>query len=145
MARREIRSVDEYIAARPDDVQGILRQVRGAIRKVMPDADESISYQMPTYKQDGNAILYFAGWKEHYSIYPATAAVLGALGEQLAPYEVQKGTIRFPLSRPVPVRLIERIARLRAREVKAAAAPPTRGRSRSTPARTATPRTTGRR
>jgi uncharacterized protein YdhG (YjbR/CyaY superfamily) len=145
MARREVRTVDEYIAARPDDVQTILRRVRGAIRKAVPGSEESISYQIPTYKQGGRPVVYFAGWKDHYAVYPLSDALREALGDQLAPYEVRKGTIRFPLSRPVPVRLIERIARLRAREVTAAAERPTPGRPRSTPASTATPRTTTRR
>jgi uncharacterized protein YdhG (YjbR/CyaY superfamily) len=62
-------------------------------------------------------VLYFAGWKRHYSLYPATKRVIAAFTDDLAPFEVNKGTIRFPLSRPVPVKLIERIAKLRAREV----------------------------
>src|SRR5262249_43818559 len=81
-----------------------------------PDAEESISYQIPTYRLPAGPVLYFAGWKAHYSLYPATARLVAALGDELAPYELSKGTIRFPLSGPVPPRLIERIARLRAKE-----------------------------
>ncbi|MBI4953001.1 MAG: DUF1801 domain-containing protein [Myxococcales bacterium] len=116
MARTDFRSVDEYIATHPEAVQAVLERVRGAIRKAVPRAEEVISYQIPAYKLDGGTVIYFAGWKEHYSVYPATARVVEALADDLAPYQLSKGTIRFPLSRPVPVRLIARIAKLRAEE-----------------------------
>ena len=83
----------------------------------MPEAAEVISYKMPTYKLRGNRVLYFAGWKQHYALYAATDSVVAAFKHELAPYEVDKGTIRFPLSAPVPVRLIDRIAKFRAKEV----------------------------
>jgi uncharacterized protein YdhG (YjbR/CyaY superfamily) len=76
-----------------------------------------ISYKIPTYKLNGRPVLYFAGWKQHYSLYPATDHVVAAFKDDLAPYEVNKGAIRFPLSEPVPVKLIERIAKFRAKEV----------------------------
>ena len=116
MARTGLQSVDEYIATRPEDVQAILQRVRRTIRKALPGAEETISYQIPAYKLRGRPVLYFAGWKAHYSLYPASDRVVAALASELAPYEVDKGTIRFPLSRGVPVRLIARIARLRAKE-----------------------------
>ena len=83
----------------------------------MPGAEETISYQIPTYKLHGRAALFFAGWKQHYSLYPASDRVVAALQDDLAPYEIAKGTIRFPLSARVPVRLIARIAKLRAQEI----------------------------
>ena len=116
MARTNFKSVDEYIATHPEDVQAILERVRRTIRKAVPDAEETISYQIPTYKLHGGAVLFFAGWKHHYSLYPATDHIVEAFKDDLAPYEVNKGTIRFPLSQPVPVRLIGRIAKLRAKE-----------------------------
>ena len=120
MAKTHAKSVDEYIAAQPEAVQRALRRVRSAIREALPDADEVISYGMPAYRVNSRIAVYFAGWKEHYSIYPAgSAAVLTALKKELAPYEISKGTIRFPLPEPVPVKLIVRIARLRAKEVAA--------------------------
>ena len=112
----EAHSVDDYIAAQPEAVQPILRQVRKAILKALPKADEVISYQMPTYVLKGRRLLYFAAWKQHYSLYAATAKVVARFREELAPYKIEKGTIRFPLSQPVPVSLIERIARFRAKE-----------------------------
>jgi uncharacterized protein YdhG (YjbR/CyaY superfamily) len=117
MARTDFKSVDEYIASQPKAVQGILGLVRGTIRKVMPGAEEVISYKIPAYKLHNSAVLYFAAWKQHYSLYPAGERLAAAFKDELASYEVSKGTIRFPLSQPVPVKLIERIAKFRAKEV----------------------------
>lgn len=117
MAKADITSVDEYIASQPETMRGILPQVRKAIRDSVPAAEEVISYKMPTYKLDGEVVLYFAGWKQHYSLYPATERVLAAFKEELGPYKIHKATIRFPISEPVPVALIARIARFRAKEV----------------------------
>src|SRR5271170_1205666 len=116
MAKNDFNSVDDYIAAQPEAVQGILERVRRAICKAIPEAQEMISYQMPTYKLDSVRLLYFAVWKHHYSIYAATEQVVAAFHDELAKYEIDKGTIRFPLSEPVPVKLIERIAKFRAYE-----------------------------
>jgi len=116
MAKTDFKSVDEYIATHPKDVQSILRRVRSTIRKAVPAAEEVISYQIPTYKLHGGPVIYFAGWKQHYSLYPATGRLVAAFKDDLAPYKVSKGTIRFPLSQPVPVKLIERIAKFRAKE-----------------------------
>jgi uncharacterized protein YdhG (YjbR/CyaY superfamily) len=117
MAKTDFKSVDEYIASRPQAVQDALKRVRSIIRKALPDADEVISYQIPAYKMHGTAALYFAGWKQHYSLYPVGEPLRAAFKAELAPYVVSKGTIRFPLAEPVPVKLIERIAKFRAKEV----------------------------
>jgi uncharacterized protein YdhG (YjbR/CyaY superfamily) len=117
MTKNDFTSVDEYIASQPEAVQGVLKRVRSTIRKAVPGAEEVISYKIPTYKLRGAPVLYFAGWRKHYSLYPATDRVVAAFKDDLAVYEISKGTIRFPLSQPVPVRLIERIARFRAKEV----------------------------
>lgn len=121
MANTDFKSVAEYIATKPKDVQAILRRFRATLSKALPRADEVISYQIPTYKLDGTAVIFFAGWKEHCALYPATAGVVETFKKDLAPYEVRKGTIRFPLSKPVPFKLVERIAKLRAKEVIEAA------------------------
>jgi uncharacterized protein YdhG (YjbR/CyaY superfamily) len=121
MAKTDFKSVDEYIATFPEGVQAILGRVRGAIRKALPGAEEAISYQIPTYRMHGGYVVYFAGWKQHYSLYPATGRLVAAFNDDLAPYEVSKGTIRFPLSQPVPVRLIERLAKFLAKEAPARA------------------------
>lgn len=117
MAKSDVQSVDEYLAAQPESHRQILNRVRGAIRKALPRAVESISYKIPTYKAGGHAVLYFAGWKKHYSLYPASPELVAEFRDELAPFTVQKGTIRFPLSEPVPVGLIGRIAKFRAREL----------------------------
>ena len=117
MPKVAFASVDEYIAAQPDSARRALRQVRDAIRMAVPQAEELIAYNMPRYKLHGTVFMHFAGWKDHYSLYAATKSVLAAFKSELRRYEVEKGTIRFPLSEPVPVTLIERIAKFRAREV----------------------------
>ena len=121
MAKTDFKSVDEYIRTQPEAVRSILQRVRNTIRKALPGAEEVISYQIPAYKLQAVRVLYFAGWKEHFSLYPATAGVVAAFKGDLAPYEVSKGTIRLPLSQPVPVKLIERIAKFRAKEAVARA------------------------
>jgi uncharacterized protein YdhG (YjbR/CyaY superfamily) len=118
VAKTKPTSVPEYIAAQPPEARGALRKVRAAMRKALPKAEEVISYQIPAYRLNGRIVIYFAGWKAHYSIYPAQKRLVAAFRDRLAPYEVNnKGTIRFPLSEPVPVRLIEAIAKFRAKEV----------------------------
>src|SRR5215831_8001265 len=117
MARTDFKSVNEYIASKPNDVRITLNRVRSTIRKAVPAADEVISYQIPTYKLNGVPVLYFAGWKQHYSLYPAGDALVAAFKDELSRYELSKGTIRFPLSEPVPVNLIERIAKFRAQQL----------------------------
>jgi uncharacterized protein YdhG (YjbR/CyaY superfamily) len=116
-ATSEPKTVDQYIAAQPPAVQELLGRVRSTIRKAVPEAQEGISYKMPTYTLYGDRLLHFAVWKQHYSIYAATEQVVAAFQEELAPYKIDKGTIRFPLSEPVPVKLIERIAKFRAKEM----------------------------
>jgi uncharacterized protein YdhG (YjbR/CyaY superfamily) len=113
------KSVDEYIASHTEAVQRVLKRVRSAVRKAVPGAEEMLSYKIPTYKLNGRPVLYFAAWKQHYSVYPSNTHLVAAFTDELAPYEVSKGTIRFPLSEPVPVKLIESIARFRAKEVAA--------------------------
>ena len=116
MMGKNLKSVDEYIASQPEAIQGMLRRVRSAIRKALPAAEEVISYRIPAYKLHGGIVLYFAGWKQHFSLYPAGNRLLRAFEAHLASYELSKGTIRFPLSEPVSTKLIERIAKFRAKE-----------------------------
>src|SRR5215470_20453555 len=119
MAKTHLKTVNEYIASKPKDVQAVLKLVRDAIRKAVPEAEELISYQIPTYKLNGGRVLYFAGWKEHYSLYPLGDAVAAEFKKELAAYDLSKGTIRLPLSEPVPVKLIERIAKFRKQQLTA--------------------------
>lgn len=111
------KNIDKYIAGFPRPVQTVLKRVRSAIRKAVPGAEEVISYGIPGYKVNGRGVISFAGWKQHYSLYPSGDRLIAAFKDELAPYEYNnKGTIRFPLSEPVPVKLIEDIARFRVRE-----------------------------
>jgi uncharacterized protein YdhG (YjbR/CyaY superfamily) len=116
MAKSSLKTVDDYIASQPEAAQPALTQVRNAIRKALPAAEEVISYNIPTYKLDGAMVIYFAGWKQHYSLYPAGARLLAAFKDDLAAYEINKSTIRFALSAPVPVQLIQRIVKFRVTE-----------------------------
>jgi uncharacterized protein YdhG (YjbR/CyaY superfamily) len=120
--------VAAYIAKQPRAAQVALRRVRSIVRKQLPDAEETISYQIPTYKRHGQYVVYFAGWKHHWSLYPVTKTVQDALGPQLQPYRISKGTVRFPLTEPVPTKLVERIVRVLGR----AAAARQRAKSKST-------------
>ena len=111
------KDVTAYIEGFPAPARAALTRVRGIIRRAVPAAEEMISYQIPAYKLHGRPVLFFAAWKEHYSLYPSNARLVAAFKGQLSKYEISKGTIRFPLSDGVPVTLIERIARFRARQV----------------------------
>lgn len=118
MAKTHFESVGRYIGAQPEAVQKVLELVRSTVRKALPDAEEVISYQMPAYKLHGEAVIYFAGWKHHYSLYPVTAHLMKTFKDDPAIYELNdRGTLRFPLTQPVPVKLITRIAKLRAKEI----------------------------
>ena len=117
MPKSSFKSVDDYMAAQPPAARRVLERVRATIRKALPGAQEVISYQIPTFKLNGRAVIYFAGWSEHFSLYPAIGRVQAAFKDDLRPYEVSKGTIRFTLSGRIPLKLIERIARFRAKEI----------------------------
>jgi len=117
MAKTDFKSVSDYISSKARSVQAVLKRVRSTIRKTVPAAEEGISYQIPTYKLNGVPVIYFAGWKQHFSLYPASDDLVVAFKDELAGYEISKGTIRFPLSDPVPEDLIERIVSFRAEKL----------------------------
>ncbi|MEO6453199.1 MAG: DUF1801 domain-containing protein [Ginsengibacter sp.] len=106
--------VDEYLNVFPSTVQGILQKVRQTIRAAAPDAEEIISYQMPAYKYNG-MLVYFAGWKNHIGFYPASAGIK-AFKKELSLYEGAKGSVKFPLDKPVPFDLISKIVKFRVKE-----------------------------
>lgn len=107
-------TVEEYIGSFPDDVQEILAEIRRRIRRVVPEADETISYQMPAVALDGRRLVYFGAWKNHIAVYPVPADE--TFRAELAPYLAGKGTVRFPLRKPVPYDLIERLVVLLVQE-----------------------------
>ena len=108
MAEDKFASVDEYIGSFPADVQDVLGEVRRTIRAVVPEAGEKISYQIPSITLNGKALLYFSGWKEHISLYPIPP-LDDDLAAAIEPYRSGKGTLKFPLNKPVPYNLITSI------------------------------------
>ena len=113
-------TIDEYIAGFPPDVQAILQKIRLTIRKAAPDAEEIISYQMPTFTLKGN-LVHFAAFKEHIGFYP-TPTGIEKFQKELSVYKGAKGSVRFPLDQPIPYGLIGKIAKFRAKENAAKAA-----------------------
>lgn len=111
-------TVSEYIADAPPDARRALKQLRKAIKGAAPGITERISYRIPTFDLDGLYLLYIAAFKEHVSVYPVTSGMVAAHGRQIEPYRSGKGTLRFPLDEPLPLRLIEKLARVRVRERK---------------------------
>ena len=125
------KSVDEYIAAQPEAMRPKLEQLRAVIRRAVPEALEGIGYRMPGYKLYGKPLLYFAGFKEHYSLFAASGTFFAALEDDLRGYELRKGTVHFPFTKPVPAKLISRIAKLRAAGIAAAAKKRVLGRAKA--------------
>jgi uncharacterized protein YdhG (YjbR/CyaY superfamily) len=117
-------TIDQYIARSSPSVQPILRRIRNTVRRAVPAAEETISYRMPAFRLHG-IVLYFAAFKRHIGVFPPIRGD-AALMKDLSPYSGPKGNLRFPLDRPIPYRLIFKIARLRARQnsQKAARRPP---------------------
>jgi uncharacterized protein YdhG (YjbR/CyaY superfamily) len=109
------KTIDEYIAGFPKDVQEILEKIRRTIRKAAPDADETISYLMPTFNLNGKYLVYFAGYKKHIGFYGAPR-VNPEFDEDLSVYQTGKGTLQFPLDKPIPFDLISKIVKLRVKE-----------------------------
>ena len=108
------RDIDAYIATFPPDVQAILRRIRATIREAAPNAQETISYQMPAFTSNG-VLVYFAAFKNHIGLYPPVRGD-AALDKAVAPFAGEKGNLRFPLDRPIPYGLIRRIVKLRLRQ-----------------------------
>ena len=111
----KFKTVDEYISALPAGTKKILRQVRKTIKEAAPEAEERISYGIPAFKFHG-MLIWFAGWKDHISIYPKTAAIQKAFKKELDYYKGGKGTIQFPTGQPVPLDLISKIVKVRIQE-----------------------------
>ena len=109
------KNIDEYIAGFPTDLQKILEKVRMTIKKAAPDAEETISYQIPTFTLKGRYLIYFAAYKKHIGLYPAPREV-EKFKKELSLYEGGKGTVRFPLDKPIPFGLIRRIVQFRIKE-----------------------------
>ncbi len=113
--QRALKNMDEYIAGFPNDVQEILEKIRMTIRKVAPDAEETISYQIPTFNLNGRYLIYFAAYKKHVAVYPAPIGN-AEFKEELSVYGSGKGTAKFPLDKPIPFALIRKLVKFRAKE-----------------------------
>jgi uncharacterized protein YdhG (YjbR/CyaY superfamily) len=113
-SEKEYKTIDEYIATFPKNIQIILGELRQAIRDSAPSAEEAISYQMPAFKLN-SLLVYFAAFKNHIGFYPTSSAV-EAFKEELSDYEVSKGTVRFPINKPIPFDLVKKMVRYRVKE-----------------------------
>lgn len=112
--KKNFTSIDEYIAAFPKETQKILKEIRAAIKAAAPNAEEKISYQMPTFFLNGN-LIHFAAYKNHIGIYP-TPSGTQAFKDEISRYQGAKGSIRLPIDEPMPLKLISRIVRFRVAE-----------------------------
>jgi uncharacterized protein YdhG (YjbR/CyaY superfamily) len=112
-------SVEDYMAALPEDRRAVMEQLRSTIRAAAPDATEAIAYNMPAFRLDGRFLVSYEAFTHHYSIFPWSDAVVAELGGELEPYAVGKGTIRFPADGPIPLDLVARVVEIRNREVAA--------------------------
>ncbi len=114
------QTIDEYIANYPPGIQEILQNIRRTIRAAAPEAEEAISYQMPTFKLQGN-LVHFAAFKHHIGFYP-TPSGTAKFQKEISAYKAAKGSIQFPLDQPIPLDLISKIVKFRVKENKAKAA-----------------------
>jgi len=108
----DFNSIDEYIATFPEEIQKILEEMRTTIKAAAPDAREKIGYQIAAFELNDRNLIHFAGWKKHISIYPIPSGT-EAFHKEIAPYMDGKGTLKFPLDKPIPLKLISRIVKLR--------------------------------
>jgi uncharacterized protein YdhG (YjbR/CyaY superfamily) len=104
--KKQFETIDEYIKASPKDVQAILEKMRQTIRKAVPEAEETISYQMPTFRLKGSSLVHFAAFKEHIGLYPPAPK---EFKKEVSQYEGPKGNLKFPIDKPMPYDLVTRI------------------------------------
>ena len=113
--RKQYKTVEEYIKTFPKDIQTILEKLRQTIHETAPEAVETISYQMPTFKLNGKNLVHFAVFKEHIGFYP-TPSGIDSFEKDLAPYRTGKGTLQFPLDKPIPFELVKKVVIFRVKE-----------------------------
>jgi uncharacterized protein YdhG (YjbR/CyaY superfamily) len=117
MPTKKFETIDEYSEAFPENVRTILEKLRATVRKAAPEAVESISYDMPTFKLGGKRLVYFSAWKNHIGFYSIPEGN-EAFKKQLLPYAGPKGSLRFPLEKPIPYDLVEKIVMVRLKEIQ---------------------------
>jgi len=109
MVMQSFTSIEEYIHSFPKDTRKVLQELCQTISKEIPDVEESMNYKMPTFKQNGSSVVYFACWKNHISLYPFSSSMQESIPESSGHKTSGKGTIQFPLNQPLPTPLIRKI------------------------------------
>lgn len=112
---KKSQTIDTYIKGFPKETQIILKKIRSLIKEIAPKATEKISYGIPTFNLNGTYLIYFSGWRHHVSLYPASTSMMEAVKEAV-PYRVSKGTLKFPLNKPIPYPLIKKIVKYRLKD-----------------------------
>ena len=114
MSKKQFKTIDEYIETFPKGIQSILKGVKQTIKEAAPEAEEAISYQIPTFKLKGKYLVYFAAFKKHIGLYPPSPK---AFRKEVSPYEGPKGNLKFPIDKPIPLDLVKRIVKYRVKEI----------------------------
>lgn len=117
MPMKKFDTIDEYINTYPENIRVILQKIRQVIKKAAPEATETINYGIPTFKLNGKNLVHFGGFKSHIGFYPAPHGIK-AFEKELKDYIGGKGTVQFPLDKPLPVKLIAKIVKFRAQAIK---------------------------
>lgn len=115
MSRSQFKTIDEYIAKFPKSVRDVLEELRQVIRESAPKAEETISYGIPTFDLKGKHLVHFAAYKNHVGFYP-TSSGIKAFKKELSPFKTSKGTVQFPLDKPVPFDIVKKIVKFRVKE-----------------------------
>jgi uncharacterized protein YdhG (YjbR/CyaY superfamily) len=110
-----------YLEAQPARARRLLKDIRAAIKAAVPQSVDVFTYGIPGFRFDGRPLLWYAGWTQHVSLYPITAGIKKSLALQLRRFEMSKGTVRFPLDSPIPLRLVRQLAKMRAAEIRRSA------------------------
>ncbi len=111
---KQVKTIDEYISMFPDNVQNILEKLRLTIKESAPEAQEAISYRIPTFKLNGN-LVHFGAFKNHIGFYP-TSSGIEAFKKELSQYKVARGTVQFPIDKPIPFAMVRKIVKYRVKE-----------------------------
>jgi len=117
-SKKQSKTIDEYIATFPKNVQDILEKLRRVIGESAPNAIETINYGIPTFKLNGSNLVHFAAFKNHIGFYPTPSAIVAFIKE-LYPYKQAKGSVQFPIDKPIPFDIIKKIVKFRVKEVEA--------------------------